>query len=257
MKDKYMTEKQCVPFRENLPAYALGALDADEAAALEAHLQTCDSCPAELAAYRTISNVLLTAVPPQQPPAALRQRLQARLPSASAQKNRRQWPSWSLPSWSFGQFVLGAAVILLVALNIFSLIQIQALQRQQAQFARQIQTGQAAFAMLAYPETKSLPISGSNIAGTLLIDKDHNTVVLIAWNLPPIAENQTYQIWLIDPSGGRTSAGLFRPETGQPFTSQSIFPTQSLSGFIGLGVTVEPAGGSSQPTGSRIFKVDF
>jgi anti-sigma-K factor RskA len=250
MEYKYMTEKQCVPFRENLPAYALGALDADEAAALEAHLQTCDSCPAELASYRAISNVLLTAVPPQRPSAALRQRLQARLPSA--QKAHRQRPSWSP-----GQFALGAAVVLLIALNIFSLIQIQALQRQQAQFAHQIQTGQAAFAMLAYPETKSLPISGSNIAGTLLVDKEHNTAVLIAWNLPPIAENQTYQIWLIDPTGGRTSAGLFRPETGQPFTSQSIFPTQSMSSFTGLGVTVEPAGGSSQPTGSRIFKVDF
>jgi anti-sigma-K factor RskA len=256
MEYKYMSEKQCIPFRENLPAYALGALDTDEAAALEAHLQTCDSCPAELAAYRAISNVLLTAVPPQQPPAALRQRLQTRLPGA--QKAHRQWrPAWSLPTWSLGQFALGAVVILLVALNVFSLIQIQALQHQQAQFARQIQTGQAAFAMLAYPETKALPISGSNIAGTLLLDKEHNAAVLIAWNLPPIAENQTYQIWLIDPKGERTNAGLFRQETGQPFTSQSIFSTQAISSFTGLGVTVEPAGGSSQPTGSRLFKVDF
>jgi anti-sigma-K factor RskA len=246
-----MDNDQCASFRENIPAYALGALDADEAAALEAHLQTCDSCPAELAAYRAISDTLLTAVPPQRPSAALRQRLQARLPGA--QKAPRPWQ----PSWSFGQLALTTAIVLLVALNIFSLIQISSLQRQQAEFARQIQTGQAAFAMLAYPDTKSFPISGSNIAGTLLLDKEHNAAVLIAWNLPPIAENRTYQIWLIDSSGGRTSAGLFRPETGQPLTSQSIFSTQAISSFTGLGVTVEPAGGSSQPTGSRIFKVDF
>lgn len=245
-----MAHTQCASFRENIPAYALGALDADEASALEAHLQTCDSCPAELAAHRAISDTLLTAIPPQRPPAALRQRLQGRLPGA--QKNRRLWPSWS-----FGQFALGTGVVLLVTLNIFSLFQIQTLQRQQVQFAHQIQTGQAAFAMLAYPETKSLPISGSNVAGTLLLDKEHNAAVLIAWNLPPIAENQTYQIWLIDPKGGRTNGGLFRQEAGQPFTSQSIFSTQDISTFTGLGVTVEPAGGSSQPTGSRIFKVDF
>jgi anti-sigma-K factor RskA len=245
-----MAHNQCASFHENIPAYALGALDADEAAALEAHLQTCDSCPVELAAYRAISDTLLTAVPPQQPPAALRQRLQARLPGS--QKPRRLWPSLS-----FGQLALGMALVLLVAINIFSLLQIQALQRQQAQFAHQIQTGQAAFAMLAYPDTKSLPISGSNIAGTLLLDKEHNAAVLIAWNLPPLAENQTYQIWLIDPKGERTSAGFFRQETGQPFTSQSIFSTQDIASFTGLGVTVEPVGGSSQPTGSRIFKVDF
>ena len=36
-------------FREQLSAYALGALDAAEVPALEAHLGTCDSCRAELA----------------------------------------------------------------------------------------------------------------------------------------------------------------------------------------------------------------
>lgn len=244
-----MAHNQCAPFRENIPAYALGALDADEAAVLEAHLQTCDSCPAELAAYRATSDTLLTAIPPQRPPAALRQRLQARLPGA--QQARRQ------PFWSFGQFALGLAIVVLVALNIYSLLQIQALQRQQALFAQQIHTGQAAVAMLAYPDTKTLPINGTDVAGTLLLDKEHNAAMLVIWNLPPIAENQTYQIWLIDPNGERTSGGLFRPEAGQPFTSKSVYSHQSISNFTGLGVTVEPAGGSIQPTGSRIFKVDF
>jgi anti-sigma-K factor RskA len=244
-----MAQDECAPFRENIPAYALGALDADETAALEAHLRTCDSCPAELAAYRAVGDVLLTAVPPKHPPEKLRQNLQGRL--SGAPKPHRSWPSFS-----FGQLALAAAVILLVALNTLSLIELREFQRQQEQFARQIQTEQTAFAMLAYPDTKSIPISGSNVTGTLLLDKDHNAAVLVTWNLPPIAEDQTYQIWLIDPNGKRTSAGLFRPETEQP-TSQSIFSTQAISSFTGIGVTVEPAGGSSQPTGTRIFKVDF
>jgi anti-sigma-K factor RskA len=249
-----MTPNQCASFRENIPAYALGALDIDEAIALEAHLRICDSCPEELAGYRGVSDTLLTIVPPQRPPAALRQRLQARLPGGLSvgQKTRWQWPSWS-----FGQFALGAALALLVALNIFSLLQTQDIQRQQAQFAQQIQTGQAAFSMLAYPDTKSLPITGSDIAGTLLLDKEHSAAVLIAWDLPPLPENQTYQIWLIDPKGNRVSVGLFRPETGQRLTSKAIFVKQDISGFTGLGVTREPAGGSNQPTSPRIFKVDF
>src|SRR5512138_808636 len=118
-----MAQDECAPFRENIPAYALGALDVDEAVALEAHLRTCDSCSAELASYQTIGDVLLTAVPPKQPPAQLRQRLQERLPSA--QKPRRQlWPSFS-----FGQLAMAAVLVLLVALNVFSLIQLQSLQR--------------------------------------------------------------------------------------------------------------------------------
>ncbi|HEX9333518.1 MAG TPA: zf-HC2 domain-containing protein, partial [Anaerolineales bacterium] len=67
-----MTYYEHLPFRENIPAYALGALDAEEAAALEAHLQTCASCRDELAAYRTTSENLLMTLPPQLPSAALR-----------------------------------------------------------------------------------------------------------------------------------------------------------------------------------------
>src|SRR4030065_954217 len=81
-------------FLENIPAYALGALDAEESLALEAHLQTCQSCQAELASYRRVGENLLLANPPQPPSAALRKRLQARLPSA--QKAPRPRFSWSL-----------------------------------------------------------------------------------------------------------------------------------------------------------------
>ena len=67
-----MAHDPCASFRENIPAYALGALDADEAAALEAHLRCCDSgCQDELAAYRAVGTALLTAVPRHTPPAAL------------------------------------------------------------------------------------------------------------------------------------------------------------------------------------------
>ena len=244
-----MAHDLCASFRENIPAYAIGVLDADETAALEAHLRTCDTCQAELASYRAVGDALLTATPAQNPPAALRRRLQARLPGA-------QKSAWR-PAWPLGRLALGLAIVLLVAANIFSLLQIQALQSRQTQLTRQIQTGQTAFALLAYPDTKTLPISGSSIAGTLLLDPEHNAAVLIVWSLPPIAANQTYQIWLIDRNGGRTNAGLFHQEPGQPITSQSIFSTQDITTYTGLGVTLEPAGGSSQPTGPRIFKVDF
>jgi hypothetical protein len=30
-----------------------------------------------------------------------------------------------------------------------------------------------------------------------------------------------------------------------------------LSSYIGIGVTVEPAGGSDQPTGERVIRINF
>ena len=246
-----MAHNEHSPFIENIPAYAVGALDAEDFAALESHLKTCASCRTELAEYRAVSESLLMAVPPKQPSAALRKRLQSRLPSA--QKSARPRLNWSI-----SRIAVGVAFTLLLALNVYSILQVRALQLQQSQLTRQIQTSQTVLAMLSYPNTQNVPINVSNsVTGTLLLDKDRNIATLIVWNMPQLQENQTYQIWLIDSHGDRTNAGIFRPDPGQAFTTASIMSTNNLSNFVGIGVTVEPARGSDHPTGSRIFKVDF
>ncbi|HQX02311.1 MAG TPA: zf-HC2 domain-containing protein, partial [Anaerolineales bacterium] len=76
-----MTQDQLDIFRDNIPAYGLGALDAEDAHALESHLRTCASCRTELADYRALSESLLMISPAKTPPAALRRSLQRRLPS--------------------------------------------------------------------------------------------------------------------------------------------------------------------------------
>ena len=244
-----MTQDQFDFFSENIPAYALGALDAEDARALESHLQTCASCRTELADYRALSESLLMVSPAKTPPAALRRSLQRRLPSAQ----KKAYPRFA---WSFNQLALGIALILLLALNISSYLQIRSLQKQQAELTKQLQSEQTVLAMLAYPNTESLPITADTISGTLLVDKSRNTVTIIVWNLPQLDSTQTYQAWLIDPEGNRTDAGIFRPQADQPYTSASIY-AHNLTNFVGIGVTVEPANGSDQPTGQRVFKVDF
>jgi anti-sigma-K factor RskA len=239
--------------RENIPAYALGALDAEEARALEAHLPTCDSCRAELDDYRLVSDNLLRAVPPARPSPALRKRLQSRLPSArSTQKAGR--PRFA---WSFSRLAVGTALLLLFGMNLFSFAQLRTLQRQQLSVQRQLQNNQAALAMLSYPGTEALPIEAGEISGTVLLDRDRNSAALVVWNLPELTEGQTYQAWLIEPDGYRISAGLFRSQPDLPYTTHPVFSSLSMSNFIGIGVTVEPAAGSEQPTGPRVFKVDF
>jgi anti-sigma-K factor RskA len=245
-----MTQDEHSLLRENIPAYALGALDPEETAALEAHLQTCESCQTELANYRTLSDSLLMAAPPRPPSAALRKRLQSRLPSA--QKTTR--PRFA---WSFGNLALGAALTLLLLMSVFSFTQMRLIQNQQASLQQQLKTNQFALSMLAYPGTRSLPIVAANFSGSVLVDTEHNAAAVITWRLPELPSNQTYQIWLIEPDGHRVSAGVFRPQVNSTYTTQPVFSKQPLNNFVGIGVTVEPAGGSDQPTGPRVFKVDF
>jgi anti-sigma-K factor RskA len=237
-------------FLENIPAYALGALDVEDIPALETHLQTCDSCRNELSAYRAVSDSLLAAFPPQQPSAALRKHLQSRLPSAQKTLQPRF-------VWSFSQFAMGAALILLFVMNLFSLMQMRVIQRQQTDLVRQLQKNQFALAMLSYPGTQSLAIEGDNVSGTVLLDRDRKTAAFVALNLPQLTEEQIKQNRLIEPDGHRVSAGLFRPQANAPYTTEPVFANQDISSFVGIGVTVEPSQGSDQPTGPRVFKVDF
>jgi anti-sigma-K factor RskA len=236
-------------YRENIAAYALGALEAGDTAALEAHLLTCESCRSELAEYRALSAGLAAAVPPRRPPAALRSQLRDRLPS-----RRREAPR------AFGflrQALVPALLLVLLATNVLNFLQVQQLQKQQDQLVRQVRTAQTALAMLAYPTTRSLAIHAGEISGTFLLDADRNTAMLIMWDLPPLPENQTYQAWLVQPDGVRVSAAVFRPAAEGSYTAQPLWPDQSLSSYTAIGVTIEPAGGSPQPTGQRLFKVDF
>ncbi len=249
-----MSELNCAPFIENIPAYALGALDGDDLRALQSHLKTCANCQQELIAFTSVAEGLLLATPPQTPPAALRSRLREQLPSRQpvTQKTTRPRRSWSMfpAAWAFT-----AALMVFFAAG--TLFQFQALQRQQAQLSARLVANQTALAMLAYPDTQTLPFMNAGISGSLLLDQDRNVAALVAWDLPQLEKNQTYQAWLIDPQGGRSSAGIFRPETELPFTSLAILPQADLGNYVGLGVTIEPLGGSDQPTGERVFKVDF
>jgi len=245
-----MTYYEHIPFRENIPAYALGALDAEDVAALEAHLQTCASCRDELAVYRATSDNLLMTLPPQKPSTALRRRLQRRLPNAQTTMRPRL-------NWSIGRMAVGMAIILMLALNVFSISQVRVLQRQQTQLMDQMQNGQEALAMLSYSNTQTFPINTESVTGSLLLDKEYNNAVLILRGLPSITADQTYQVWLIAPNGERTDAGLLRPQIDRPFISEVIYSTQDLSNFVGIGMTVEPAGGSDHPTGQQVFRVDF
>jgi anti-sigma-K factor RskA len=250
-----MSDKRCSPYRENLAAYALGTLDADEIPVLESHLKDCQDCQSELADFQSVTTGLLGSIPPQTPPPELRRKLVAQLPS-----HRTRTPNLLaaiLGRFSLGQVAIALVVVALLGLNLFSSMQIRDLQQQQSMLAGRLSNDQAAIAMLAYPSTQALTVQADvkDVTGSMLIDKDKNTAVLVLWNLPKLEAGQTYQIWLIDSNGKRISGGLFVPADNQGYTTVTIQSPVSLGQFVHLGVTVEPLGGSAGPTGPRVLGV--
>ncbi len=71
-------------FREQLAAYALGALDPEEAAELEAHLPTCATCRAELAQFEAVVPALAFSLDVPLEPAGHRERFLSMLNEAPA-----------------------------------------------------------------------------------------------------------------------------------------------------------------------------
>ncbi len=65
------------PHADDLPAFALGALDAEEAHLVRVHLATCPRCRATVKAYSTVVCLLPYAAPLQNPPERLKWRILA------------------------------------------------------------------------------------------------------------------------------------------------------------------------------------
>jgi anti-sigma factor RsiW len=102
------TRRDCREWRELLGAFALGHLEGDERAGLEAHLDGCAECRAELAELRPVTRMLPHADPERfesapVPPADLGQRIAATIEGEKERlRERRQ-------RRRLGGFALGGA----------------------------------------------------------------------------------------------------------------------------------------------------
>lgn len=90
-----MKTEGCRHWRESLGAYALGRLGEEERAGLEAHLEGCAECRAELTSLEGVSKLLALADPERiatapAPPAGLGDRIAGRIASERRAERRRR-----------------------------------------------------------------------------------------------------------------------------------------------------------------------
>ncbi len=240
-------KSECGDVRLLLPGYALGALEARERRQVAAHLAGCDACAAELAEFDRVRDGLLYALPPVPPPARVRARLIAR---TAARPRRLGWEWLMRPA-------AGLALLALLALNVAAFISLRGLLSEQQALGRQLRDQQTALALVTYPTTKVARVWGDTGYGTLVYDPVQSVAVLNAWGLKPLAGGQTYQAWLIGAAGDRISGGTFQVQEAARFTTLVINAPGPLNQFVGLGVTIEPTGGSPAPTGPRVLSAEF
>ncbi len=224
----------------SVAAYLLGAADAEEVAAVRAHLPTCPSCQ-ELAARltRVVAAVPLAAEEVQ-PPERLREGI---LQAASAEGSRAPVsrpqpappPAARRPWWArLGGFDLSNAAMAGLA------VAVVALAVWNAGLTREIESQAVASSIL----TGTGEMAGVQAK---VVDLRSQGVTLVAFqSMPRLSAGKIYELWLILPAGKPAAVGVFAPELDG---SKVVALARSLTPADTLAVTIEDGPlGVSAPT---------
>jgi anti-sigma-K factor RskA len=242
-------------YAEDLALYALGALDGDERAALEKHLDDCKPCLGELERLRGDMALLALSAAGPKPPARSRARLMkaiAREPR-SATAPFRGWRIW-LPS--FAALVLAAVAVLLWLRN-------SDLQRQVARMhldfeakEAQIEQAREIVATLTATDAQRITLVEAKTPpqpqGKAIYVRDRGSLIFIASNFRPLAAQKAYELWLIPKAGSPIPAGVFKPDAHGSATIIDP-PLPAGTEAKAFAITVEPESGSPAPTSTPIM----
>jgi len=88
---------------------------------------------------------------------------------------------------------------------------------------------------------------------TLFVAPDHQHWYLRIDGLEPSPENRAYQLWFITDEGSQVSAGTFDPRPG---SRTELTSATMPGGTVAVSVTVEPLGGSPEPSGPPLLYGD-
>ena len=222
-------------------AYVLGALPEDERATVEAYLALHPERQGEVEDLMGVASLLALSPPEHEPSNELRRRVMDVVEAESTQPRaaRRQASSWFGRFASLRNVALGAAALLVVGLlswNVLLQGNVQDLRGQveeartadQAQEPREIELGGAWAEQGARAEVTAL---------------NDDRAILIVEDMPTIPDDRTGQVWVINDDVPRPS-GLLEPSGNMAATAI----TTPLGGADAVAVTIEPAGGSDEPT---------
>ncbi len=246
-----------------IPAYVIGALDDDERAELESWLQDDPEAQAILAEYQAVADQLVVLAPLRTAPEHLQADLRQRLARSSGDEDARgaggnmrdrlRGLLQGRTSW-----MVAAAALLVVAV-------VGLLFWQYDPADDTVPPPDAATLyeqLVAQPGARQYAVVPGDVddavSGSLIVSPDGQQAVLRVSQLPQITGDQTFQMWLIDAGGARTSGGLFGPDAADDTVFLQVPFERSVEAYQGVGVSLEPAGGSpfaDRPTGPRVLSV--
>lgn len=217
-------------------AFSIDALEEEEREEVLRHLATCDGCRAEFDSLAEVASWLALIQEPASLPSGFQERVltEARRSRAGDMSVVAPPPRRSRTTWLLGAAAILAVVIAGTWLTLNLAPTDGATEQQRAALEALVESD------------RQIELRGTSPAVASVVP-DEDGAVFIATDLSPAPSDSVYQLWL--KQGGRiVSGGVFEATAGVAIVEIDE-PFDELDGAL---VTIEPPGGSPQPTSAPV-----
>lgn len=240
-------------FEELAAAYALDALDSDDAASFRSHLTGCPRCQSLLADYRAVAAAFPLTLDEMEASPKLRSRILAtaqREPEtpiagqSAATTSVAEHRAAAPVRFKSRLWATAAAALFAVALGLG--FWTARLQQQLGEQTATLRLHQDALDAIA-AGGRQWTLAGTDAPGAsgALVQAPGDAQAYLLIRLPGLPSDRAYQAWVIA-GGTPASAGLLKPDPNGPYVLRLERP---LTDAQIVAVTEEPSGGSPGPTG--------
>jgi hypothetical protein len=266
----------CDTCQQRLEEFALDELTGDESAPIARHLASgCEPCNRRLidivAGLATLPAGLTRALPPLRLERELMRRIvSGQAPEAAAIASSSSSAQSKSRNESLTGGLVGAALALAVCLigiaawvNWRGGISDGALVPESEHWAnlqRRLDEAESRQRFSSIPRLEFAylrsPAPTPPVHGYIVADKIANQWHFYIFNLPPLADGRTYQLWFVLGDSRYVAAGTVDADPSG-ISSRLIDIPSDLTSITGIAISDEPIAGSDQPTGEHFFRTDL
>jgi anti-sigma-K factor RskA len=229
----------CDDLNDLLIAFAVDALDREDALAAQQHLETCRKHDVTLAEFTSATEQLALSAPAAEPPSGLRSRLLGAFDDEVAGQSPRRdtvkperagvVPFARRPA--FAWLAAAALFVAVLGLTTWNVV---------------LQTGENG----GTGWSVSAELSGEQVDGHFWYLERQQLAVLRMEGLPQLDAGRVYQAWSVREGAPPVSLGVLSDD-------HVIAMEADMAGASAFAITEEPAGGSAQPTTDPIAVAEW
>jgi anti-sigma-K factor RskA len=273
--------------KELAPLYVIGALDEKTTRDLEASLH--GATPEQrrvVARWLDVASLLPQALPLQTPPDHIKERMLTRVAEEAqktpieiaveestlreaaerAENNVLPFVQPRRAESRTARWILIAATALLAFTSAYLYKQNTKLaserdniSRQRDDLSRELAMSKRQIDDIVSPWTKVIAMVGDETPeanAKVVWDTKANQWAIYIFNLPPPPSDKEYQLWYVT-KNAKISAWIFSTDEQGRTVLKLTLPPEALAGLAATAVTLEPKGGSPQPTGKFYLKASI